>query len=375
MKHIALISTSYPEGNTGQAAAGSFVEDFAIALSNHIDITVIAPGVSHTVIHRGRLTIQYFVVPRQPLSLLSSANPSHWLAIMRTLTTGQSAVNKVCRDREVDYLFALWALPSGYWAKRASHKYNVPYSVWALGSDIWSLGKIPLIRNVLKKVLLQSQHCFADGYILKQDVERLSKRKCAFLPSSRQLPISGHKKLTTSPPYKLAFLGRWHPNKGIDLLLDSLKLLDEKDWQRIEEIRIFGGGPLEGIVKQNCETLKSTGRPVTIGGYLDKNEAAELLMWTDYALIPSRIESIPVIFSDALQCQCPIVSTPVGDLSRLVQHYRVGTLARDISAQSFSQALSNILCSPPASYAKDINYAARDFSVTHSANEFLSKVM
>ena len=36
MRHIALITTSYPEGVAGAEAAGSFVEDFATELSRHV---------------------------------------------------------------------------------------------------------------------------------------------------------------------------------------------------------------------------------------------------------------------------------------------------------------------------------------------------
>ncbi len=44
-------------------------------------------------------------------------------------------------------------------------------------------------------------------------------------------------------PYRLAFLGRWHPNKGTDLLLDALHQLRDEDWHRIEAVRIAGGAP------------------------------------------------------------------------------------------------------------------------------------
>ena len=130
-------------------------------------------------------------------------------------------------------MFALWVLPSAWWALKVKKKYATPYSTWALGSDIWSLGKIPFVRSILKKVLQGSQQNFADGYQLAKDVKEISSRECNFLPSTRKLSVPIQENIKEEEGFKLAFLGRWHPNKGIDLLLQALGLLTEKEWDKI----------------------------------------------------------------------------------------------------------------------------------------------
>ncbi|MDM8569785.1 glycosyltransferase [Thiotrichales bacterium HSG1] len=365
MSHIIIITTSYPFTNDGSEAAGSFVADFAKTLANQAQVTIIAPSLnSSSEKISPSLTVERFKVPRLPLSLLKPYK--NWLAIATTLYAGKKALEQVVKNNKVNHIFALWVLPCGYWAKTIGDKYNIPYSTWALGSDIWSLGKIPIIKNVLKKILKNSQVNFADGYLLKQSVESLAKCPCQFLPSTRKLNIPKPKQLSIQPPYRLAFLGRWHPNKGIDLLLESLSQLT--DWQNIEEIRICGGGPLEKTVKSACKTLKP--HPVTLQGYLTKNQAVELFLWADYVLIPSRIESIPVVFSDAMKCGCPIISMPVGDLPRLVMEYKVGILAEEASATAFAQAINHILTLPPNSFSTGIQQAANDFNLEHIVAKF-----
>ncbi|WP_237582769.1 hypothetical protein, partial [Salmonella sp. hn-h4] len=74
----------------------------------------------------------------------------------------------------------------------------------------------------------------------------------------------------SQPPYRLLFLGRWHPNKGVDLLLDSLAMLRDEDWQAIERVEIQGGGPMEGLVRERVAALYEARRPVEVGGFLDK---------------------------------------------------------------------------------------------------------
>ena len=338
---ILLVTTSYPVSKNGSEAAGSFVNDFVETLKEQAhDVAVIAPITNGTSItHQNGVSHFWFEVPKLPLSLLTPTKFRNWLPIIKTMSQGKKAVDKAINAFKPDHIFALWALPSGYWAQYAKKHYGIPYSTWALGSDIWSLGKIPLVRSYLKTILQGADHCFADGYQLADDVTKISGKPCEFLPSTRQLPVCGLPLTQTKPPYRLCFLGRWHPNKGIDLLLEALQLLDNEDWKNIEEVRIAGGGPMESLVKEQVTQLQKKGCPVNLLGYQDKFGAAELLVWTDFVIIPSRIESIPVVFSDAMQAMRPVISMPVGDLPKLMKDFECGYLVTDISANSLRNAI------------------------------------
>jgi glycosyltransferase involved in cell wall biosynthesis len=313
------------------------------------------------------------MVPSLPLSRLSVKNPLHWLLIVMVLRSGQRRVEKVSRETKVDHIIALWSLPSGYWARNILKRYGIPYGIWALGSDIWTLGKLPIVKNILALVLRDSSFCFADGMKLKEDVERISGRSCGFLASVRKLPVK-KKKLSSTPPYRLAFLGRWHRNKGVDLLIESLQMLGDEDWKKIKEVRICGGGPMEKIVRSGCEALKKAGRPVRVEGYLGREAAADLLNWADYLLLPSRIESIPVVFSDAMQAGCPVIATPVGDLPRLVEKYQVGMISEELSSNAFSETLASALNNPPSSYFSGLAACRGNFNVQHTVERLLGAI-
>lgn len=374
MNHILLVTTSYPDESEGAAAAGTFVHDFAHALSTVASVTVVAPGDTARVSQEQQVRVRRFAVPRQPLSLLSPTHLTHWPAIVATLRAGGQAVRQACAETPVAHIFALWALPSGYWALQAGRRFGIPYSIWALGSDIWTLGKIPVVRGMLRRVLRAAAHRYADGLALAADVERIGGKPCAFLPSCRALADGRAKTLRDHPPYRLAFLGRWHPNKGIDLLLHALELLSDEDWPRIEAIRINGGGPLANQVYAQTASLIQAGRPLTVGGYLDREGARELLAWADYVLIPSRIESIPVIFSDAMQMRCPVVAMPVGDLPPLLAEHRCGVLAPTVTAASLAQALRQALTAAPADFAAGLDAAARAFDVAATARDLAARL-
>ena len=98
MAHIALVTTSYPDGKPGTEAAGSFVADFAEELSRRVRVTVIAAGREDEISTEGNLTIRRFAVPQLPLSLLKPANPGHWRAILSTMKAGHRAVEHLAAE-------------------------------------------------------------------------------------------------------------------------------------------------------------------------------------------------------------------------------------------------------------------------------------
>ncbi|HSG97871.1 MAG TPA: glycosyltransferase family 4 protein [Woeseiaceae bacterium] len=370
MPGVAIITTSYPDGQPGNEAAGSFVEDFAIELSKSLHVSVIAAASENSVSGDADLTIRRFSVPRLPLSLLKPHLPWQWPALFETLRAGREALRTCIREDKPDHVFALWVLPSGWWAEVEAGRLGIPYSTWALGSDIWSLGRLPGVRNVLKRVLVSASHRYADGLELCKDVERISNKPCAFLPSTRRLAVPAARPAPDSPPYKLAFLGRWHPNKGVDLLMGALDMLAANDWESIEEVRIFGGGPLEQEVRAAAASLAASGRPVTTGGYLDKEAAAELICWADFLMLPSRIESIPVIFSDAAQLGTALIATPVGDLPALRDRYEFGVLAAGTDETDYCRAIRSALADKPARFKAGLNEAAGEFDLEKIARRF-----
>ena len=372
MKRILLVTTSYPDIGEGKAAAGVFVRDFARALAvAGLTVEVVAPASISGQSEEKGVTETRFAVPRLPLSLLSPGHVQDWPAILTTLAQGRQAVSAACAQNRPDHILALWALPSGAWAQHAARRFGIGYSTWALGSDIWSLGKIPLVRQYLGRVMRSAQHRFADGFKLSNDVEAISGCSCEFLASSRDFGAASSRLVSPAPPYRLAFLGRWHENKGIDLLLDALETLSGQDWSGISSVKLHGGGPLEAQVRERALALQRIGRPIEVGGYLDLDGARELFEWTDYVLLPSRIESIPVVFSDAMQARRPIIATPVGDLPQLIQLPGCGLLTHGINADAIAQSIKQAVRLDATSFAEGIAQAVRDFDVNTSVRRFL----
>lgn len=360
---LVLVTSSFPIAADGSEAAGSFVADLAQELAKHVHVRVVAPGpLNLRERWAERVEIFRYAAPSRPLSTLRLWHPGDLGHIAKVLQAGQQATHQAAAGAQ--HIVALWGLPCGEWARRAAARRGIGYTAWMLGSDVWSLGRIPLLRGALRRVIQQARHAYADGYQLAADAEKISRTSVAFLPSTRRIDLPHPAPPRDQPPYRLLFLGRWHPNKGIDLLLDALAILGDDDWSKVESVQIQGGGPLHALVHERAKVLQRDGRPVIVGGFLSKPEAEVAIIEADCLLIPSRIESIPVIFSDAIKLGRPVVSMPVGDLPELVKN-GAGVLAPEVCSQAFATAVRSMLHMSPQSFEPSL--MAEHFDIEKTA--------
>jgi hypothetical protein len=87
---------------------------------------------------------------------------------------GRQGILRFIREYGIDHCLALWAVPSGYFAHHAKMKLGVPYTIWALGSDINQYYRFGL-RGTIRRVLRQADHICADGLGLVEKINSVIK--------------------------------------------------------------------------------------------------------------------------------------------------------------------------------------------------------
>ena len=368
---LVLVTTSFPIESDGSEAAGSFVADLVAELAEHISVRVVAPGKrTGRETWSERVELYRYAAPPRPLSTLKPWRPGDLRWIARVLREGAAATRAAATG--ASHLLALWGLPCGEWARRAARANGIGYSVWMLGSDVWSLGRVPVLCSMLARVIRHATHAYADGYRLAEDAQRIAGVPVAFQPSTRRIDLVDPMPPREKPPYRMLFLGRWHPNKGVDLLLDALLQLNDADWHNMECIEIQGGGLLEQMVHERVAALQAAGRPVQAGRFLAKPDAEAAIARADWIVIPSRIESIPVVFSDAVKSGRPVIATPVGDLPRLVKdNPACGVVAEAVSASAIAAALRAAVANESAPYMAGVHRQAAEFALPDLAQRLL----
>lgn len=364
---VVLVTTSYPTAGDGSEAAGAFVRDLALEMARWAPVRVVAPGPAAGVEEHGGVTVIRYRAPAKPLGNLRLWHPVEGFRIGAVMLRGLKATTRATKLAPTRRIVALWALPSGFWARRAAREAGIPYDVWTLGSDVWSLGRVPITRRWLREILRGAQRRFSDGKALAAETESICDRRVEFLPSTRRIASRRELPPKDRPPYRILYLGRWHRNKGIDLFLESLAQLTDADWNRIESVTIHGGGPLAPLVHEQAAALAARGRPLHVGGYLDHASAERAIAAADFLVIPSRIESIPVVFSDAIKLECPVIATPVGDLPSLIDT-GVGHLAAAVSPSAIADALRTATASSPRASVAAMRRLAEQFDLSRIAS-------
>ena len=258
------------------------------------------------------------------LAQLNPMNPSDCLRIGSLFRNGRKALLPFVKEKKIDVCLALWVLPSGYFANLAYRWAGIPYSVWALGSDIYRYGRNSFLYPILKRIIKEARGVFADGFDLSKRVEERFGRDCFFLATTRTLkkiiPPEPNKPNEPNNPFCFLFVGRLERVKGVDLLLQSMAWLME-EYLEIH-LTIVGKGSMEEWAKVFIHQ-KGMEKRVSMVGNVSDPVLASLYISADCIVIPSRSESIPLVFSEAIRFDKELIVTNVGDMGRLGRQYGV----------------------------------------------------
>ncbi|MGD0917280.1 MAG: glycosyltransferase [Thermodesulfobacteriota bacterium] len=372
---MCIATSSYPS-DSENSFAGVFVRDFAKALVRRgVDVSVFSQDTGRPPLRDDGIEVITFPWPGRatPLSTLRPYHPLDALKILLLLQAGSRRLIQHCRQKGVDFLLAMWALPAGHWGMNAQRSLGLPFAVWSLGSDIWVYGRLPILKGWVRKILKQSGYCFADGFSLAREVSALTGRSCSFLPTTRVLPKKGLPDLALNLDQRhYLFIGRYHRNKGPDILLEAIHLIERQILSKVQ-FHFFGTGPLERDLKRKVLQygLKDD---VTIEGPVDEYRMAALLERCDTLIIPSRVESIPVVLSDALQVGCNVIVSDVGDMGTLVRSYQAGIVADELSPEAIKKAILSQLERRKDEFNEGRQKLYALFDIQRSADKFLEMV-
>jgi glycosyltransferase involved in cell wall biosynthesis len=345
---LGIVTSSFSLGPEDTTNAGVFVRDLAAALADlGQEIHVLTPRKTAKPSGPGPCTVYpfYWLGTFQDLASASPRNPLTLIQFASLILSGMVTVYRYAREKRLEALLAMWTIPSGLFCLRPSARLGIPYGVWALGSDIWGRKRYPGGDTLVRKVLKRAAFRFADGYRLASEVEALAGAPCAFVPSLRRLnPAEPVQALDLdSTRTQFLFIGRYEPNKGPDLLIRAMIGLLRSGVKA--ELHLFGGGSLEAGLRRQLEGFE---RSIHLNGYADPDTVRRFMRHCEWLVIPSRIESIPLIFMDALQMRIPMIGTDVGDLGRLIRDFRVGWVADPSDPGALLDLLREAAQNPPA---------------------------
>ncbi len=328
------------------ATASPFVHDFCEALvRHHVDLQVITPRYPVERPERDPWVNRFdWAKSDRVLGKLSLWNPGDLRKVLSALFAGRSATTRAVRAMRPDFILALWAMPSGWWAMRAAAHAGVPYGVWCLGSDVQLWGRRIGARALIRKILRRADVLYADGYALSEEASALCGRPCNFLPSLRTIappardpghPLHGDR-------YMLNY-GRLNREKGVLDLLDAMRKLPDRSTINL----VLAGIPDSGLDVAGEIDKRNLDARVRFVGELSPDQLAVYIRHAEAVVIPSRRDSIPLVLGEALQLGTPVLCSDLPDLCELLGQYRVGTVFPVGDSASLARQL-NVYRIPPS---------------------------
>jgi glycosyltransferase involved in cell wall biosynthesis len=150
--------------------------------------------------------------------------------------------------------------------------------------------------------------------ILKQRVKS-DRTQIEVLPNGVQLPEHTIVKSFNKVRLNLLFVARFAHNKGIAILLQAIKELDEEGWNDKLEFILGGKGPLFEYYSTNYNY-----KNVNYLGFISDKQLINLYKNADLFVFPTLFEGMPTVVLEAMSFGLPIIVSDVGATAELVDN-------------------------------------------------------
>jgi glycosyltransferase involved in cell wall biosynthesis len=349
--NILMLTSNFP-AHKGDVIQHPFQLDFIDLLreDNHtVTILTHAKGEVHEKI-RDDLDINWFPWRRIQGRLIDIDffKAGNIISLLSLVYRGSQHTRRIIRQERIDLVICLVVLPSGLYAylNALLGAVSTPYFLWALGSDINKYRQNIFVRSLLKRIIRRSGHVFADGFQLCSTIHEMTGKACDFLPTFRKIDTRLALRIRKADDFvTFLYVGRHAKVKGIDVLIDAIIRLEKSGLRLDYRVIIAGEGELTPRMMERV-TEKRLNHRVTFAGKVPDDRLFTLYAETDCVVIPSRSESIPVVFSEALQFNKPMIVTDVGDMGDLGRSYGVARVIGAADADALAGAMRDFIEEP-----------------------------
>jgi glycosyltransferase involved in cell wall biosynthesis len=138
------------------------------------------------------------------------------------------------------------------------------------------------------------------------------------MPTTRKLPTAVSLPHPLNGRVNFLFVGRLEAVKGADVIVEAMLELLESGADA--SLVMCGAGSMQAALEARIRTAGKEDRI----SFLSSQPGAVIAGYMaacDCLVVPSRNESIPIVFSEALQAGLPMLVTDVGDMGELARRH------------------------------------------------------
>lgn len=147
--------------------------------------------------------------------------------------------------------------------------------------------------------------------------------------------LTPSQKSKTKTDFTFGYIGTHIPAKGVNLLIEAFKKIEDK-----ATLKIWGHKDSQSgnALRQMASESKN---PIHFqGAYVNKNLANEVFANVDCIVVPSIWgENSPLVIHEAQQCKVPVITADFGGMKEYVQHLENGLLFEHRNIESLREQL------------------------------------
>ncbi len=278
-------------------------------------------------------------------------------------------VRTVLQESDLLFLHGMWR-PRNSQIASLARRMGVPYVMMPHGMlDNWPMRQKP-VRKRLYHLLFERRNLEGAAHVvLTSEAERDQARR--WVPHDRisvtPLPMSpvlaqlaGERETAAGvagDESTVLFLGRLHPKKGADVLIEAVGLLKRRGIAC--RLLIAGSGQSTYVDDlQNLVESRGIADRTQFLGWVDGQQKVALYQRADLFGLPTSQENFGRVLFEALACRTPVITTRAAGLWRQICHGGGGVLV-DRTPEAFAAAIADLLADGPR--RKRMGEAGRDW--------------
>jgi len=173
------------------------------------------------------------------------------------------------------------------------------------------------------------------------------------------------------------FIGRLSQEKGINVLIDSLKHLNTYDplpkTYDLFKIKIIGDGPLKEYLENHISA--SNIKNIELTGRKSFDECMGLLRDARFLLMPAIwYEGFPMVIREAFACGKPVIASNLGAMAELVEGRKTGLLFEPGNPKSLAEKIKWMIEHPDKCIEMGKN-ARAEFEAKYTAEKNFEMLM
>ena len=294
-----------------------------------------------------------------------------------------NAIRNVIADHKIDFVMFDPAVPVGI----LGPKIGTPYGVILHGAEVTIPGRIPGLKQMLRKVLLSAELVVTAGEYSTKEAERAAKSKLpvVIIPpgvdEKRFKPLTLEERNSARSSFGLnqkdeiiLTLSRLVPRKGMDVLIKACAELQKNR----PNLKLLIAGT--GRDRQRLETIaKQKKASVTFLGHVQDQHIPSLYGMADIFSMLCRVrwggleqEGFGIVFLEAAAAGIPQIAGKSGGAEEAVLHEKTGKVIQNPKdSKSVAEAISELLDNK-AKFT-ELKKVSRSRAETEFSYDYLSK--